>query len=101
MEGKSMIQKEVTYEVKLAAIRFLGRNITSSELNLYLYLDHEVKNSCSGWSYSKLTLEDIRVLNDLEKSGHVIYCPDRIILSRPFYDFIQSILALSYVEEFL
>lgn len=45
--------------------------------------------------------EEIKILNRLYDERHIIYSPKKIIVTRNFYDFIQDILAISYVEEFL
>lgn len=45
--------------------------------------------------------EEIKILNRLYDERHIIYSPEKIIVTRNFYDFIQDILAISYVEEFL
>lgn len=80
---------------------FLGRDITQKELRLYLYIDYSIKNSYQGWSYDKMDLEEIEILNKLYDENHLIYSPEKVIVSRKFYDFLQDILAESYVDEFI
>lgn len=79
----------------------LGREITQKELRLYPYIDYSIKNSCQGWSYDKMDLEEIEILNKLYDENHLIYSPEKVIVSRKFYDFLQDILAESYVDEFI
>ena len=80
---------------------FLGGEITQKELRLYPYIDYSIKNSCQGWSYDKMDLEEIEILNKLYDENHLIYSPEKVIVSRKFYDFLQDILAESYVDEFI
>lgn len=32
--------------------------------------------------------------------GHIIYSPEKIIVTRTFYNFMQDVLAVSYVDKF-
>ena len=45
--------------------------------------------------------EEFSILNTLYDEGHLIYSPEKIIVSKDFYNFMQEILALGYIEEFL
>lgn len=90
----------LTTEIQNKANSFLKREISQKELRLYPYIDYSIKNGCQGWSYSKID-EEIKILNRLYDERHIIYSPEKIIVTRNFYDFIQDILAISYVEEFL
>lgn len=45
--------------------------------------------------------EEIKILNRLYREGYIIYSPEKVIVTRIFYNFMQDILAMSYVEEFL
>lgn len=91
----------LTTEIQNKANSFLKREISQKELRLYPYIDYSIKNGCQGWSYSKMDEKEIKILNRLYDERHVIYSPEKIIVTRNFYDFIQDILAISYVEEFL
>ena len=64
-------------------------------------LHYCLKNACQGWSYGKMDLEEIDVLNKLYEEKHLIHSTERILVSREFYDFMQDILAIGYVEEFI
>lgn len=91
----------LTDEIKERALKFLGREISQKELRLYPYIDYSIKNACQGWSYSKLDSEEIEILNKLYDESHLVYSPEKIMISRKFYDFVQDVLALGYVEDFL
>lgn len=45
--------------------------------------------------------EEIKILNKLYDEKHIVYYPDKIIVTRKFYNYIQDILATGYVEEFI
>lgn len=91
----------LTTEIQNKANSFFKREISQKELRLYPYIDYSIKNGCQGWSYSKMNEEEIKILNRLYDEGYIIYSPEKIIVTRNFYNFMQDILAISYVEEFL
>ena len=91
----------LTNKIQTKARAFLQREISQKELRLYPYIDYCIKNGCQGWSYSKIDEEEIKILNRLLSEGCIIYSPEKIIVTRIFYNFMQDILAMSYVEEFL
>lgn len=78
------------------AKKFLGEEITTKELRLYPYLDYVVKNK--GYiEITKVDDEELDIVTTRQVQGHLKLTSQRIYLSRPFYDFIQDILADSYV----
>ena len=91
----------LTDKIQAKAKKFLQREISQKELRLYPYIDYSIKNGCQGWSYSKMDEEEIKILNRLCSEGYIIYSPEKVIVTRIFYNFMQDILAISYVEEFL
>ena len=91
----------LTDNIQKKAKEFLKREITVKELRLYPYIDYSIKNNCQGWSFTKITPEEKEILDRLMDEKHLVYSPEKIIISRQFYDYMQNILALSYVEEFL
>lgn len=91
----------LTNEIQEKAKAFLGREISVRELRLYPYIDFSIKNNCQGWSYTKLLSEEISVLNRLLEEGHLAYSPEKVIVSRKFYSYMQEVLAIGYVESFL
>ena len=54
-----------------------------------------------GWSYEKINPEEVKILNKLDREEHIIYSPEKIMVSKPFYDYMQDVLAISYVQDFL
>ncbi len=90
----------LTDEIKEKSKMFLGREITQKELRLYPYIDYSIKNACQGWSYDKMDSEEVSILDKLCDENHLIYSPEKVIVSRKFYDFMQDVLATGYVEEF-
>lgn len=94
--GRGML----TEEAKKYALDFLKREISVKELRLYPYIDYCLKNSTS-WSLNKINKEEIDILNILEKEGHIAYSSERVFCTIKFYDYIQKMMALTYVESFL
>lgn len=45
--------------------------------------------------------EEIEILNRLYDERHIIYSPEKIIVTRNFYNYMQDVLAMGYVEEFI
>lgn len=92
----------LTNEIQEKAKAFLGREISVRELRLYPYIDFSIKNkNCQGWSYAKLSKEEFPILNRLSEEGHLLYSPEKVIVSRKFYSYMQEVLAIGYVESFL
>lgn len=91
----------LTNNIQEKAMTFLNREISQKELRLYPYIDYSIKNACQGWSYLKMDEEEIKILNRLYDEGHIIYSPEKVIVTRNFYNFMQDILASGYVEEFI
>lgn len=91
----------LTDKIQEKAVSFLNREITQKELRLYPYIDYSIKNGCYGWSYDKMDEEEIKILNKLYDEKHIVYYPDKIIVTRKFYNYIQDILPTGYVEEFI
>lgn len=90
----------LTDDIQHIAKKFLQREISIKELRLYPYIDYCIKNG-QGWSYEKIDTEEIKILNELNQEEHIIYSPEKIIVSKPFYDYMQDVLAISYVQDFL
>lgn len=91
----------LTDKIQEKAMKFLKREISQKELRLYPYIDYCLKNACQGWSYGKMDSKEMEILNKLYDEKHIIYSPEKIIVSREFYDYIQDVLAIGYVEDFL
>lgn len=91
----------LTEDVQHMAKKFLRRGISVEELRLYPYIDYCIKNGGQGWSYEKINPEEVKILNKLDREEHIIYSPEKIMVSKPFYDYMQDVLAISYVQDFL
>lgn len=90
---------QLTEEISKKAKEFLGREIDTTELRLYPYLDYCTKNSGS-IDMRKIDNIEVGILEKLEEEGHIetygLY--SYFSMSKDFYDFIQEILWLAYVE---
>lgn len=76
---------------------FLGEEITIKELRLYPYLDYVWKNGgCI--ELSKITREENNIIKKRASEGHMIKEGTSIYPTREFYDYVQDILADTYVE---
>lgn len=91
----------LTDNIQEKAVTFLNRTISQKEFRLYPYIDYSIKNACQGWSYSKMDEEEIKILNRLYDEGHIFYSPEKVIVTRSFYNFMQDMLAAGYVEVFI
>ena len=45
--------------------------------------------------------EEIEILNRLYDERHIIYSSEKVIVTRNFYNYLQDVLAMGYVEEFI
>ena len=79
------------------AKKFLGEEITQKELRLYPFIDYTIKNG--GYlDRSKIDDEERKILNERISQRHIFRSYDGyIFVSREFYDFMQDVLADSYV----
>lgn len=91
----------ITEQIQEKSKKFLGRQLSQKELRLYPYIDYCIKNACQGWDYEKINSDELDILDQLYKENHIIYSSEKIIVSRDFYNFIQDVLADSYVIEFI
>lgn len=91
---------KLTEEIEEKAVAFLGRKISQKELRLYPYIDFCLKN-CGAWDYGKMNEDEFKILNKLYAEKHIIYSPEKIVITRKFYNYMQDVLAISYVWEFL
>lgn len=85
----------LTESVQVISRDFLGREIDTTELRLYPYIDYALKNE--GLDIDKLSREEIDLLYDYVASGYVKgFCPT--IVTREFYNYLQDVLAVAYVR---
>jgi len=87
---------QLTDEIQGLAKGFLGREINTTELRLYSYLDYQMKNEqkldprhCNG--------DDRKVLAILRSEGHIEGGASGLLMTKEFYDYINQVLWLSYV----
>lgn len=96
MKNRGML----TDEIQKISKDFLGREITIRELRLYPFLDYCLKNDWE-WNLSKLNKEEKDILEELQDAKHLIFSISIFRCTKEFYDYIQLILAESYVPEFV
>lgn len=90
----------LTDDIQKIAKDFLGREITIEELRLYPYLDYVLKNHFA-LEPRKINKIEMNILSILEKEFHVLVGEYYFRCTREFYDYIQNVLAISYVPCFL
>lgn len=91
-----MARGKLTEQIQTLAKEFLGREITTTELRLYPYLDYVIKNEqiikpthCNG--------EDRKVLAELRAARHIEGGASGLSMTKEFYDYINQVLWYSYV----
>ena len=87
---------KLTDEIQDLAKGFLGREITTTELRLYHYLDYLMKNE-QRIDPNKCNSEDRLVLSVLRKERHIEGGASRLSMTKEFYDYINQVLWLGYV----
>ena len=88
---------KLTETIKLTSKIFLGEEIDQTELRLYPYIDYCLKNG-GYMEPRKTSAEEKRIIEKRKNEGHMFVRTDgTITVTRPFYDFIQDILADAYV----
>ena len=98
MSNKEFRRGCLTDEIQQEAKKFLGREITTRELRLLPYIDYCLKNAFA-FDNSKINDEERNILKQWENENCLVYSWVRGIEStKEFYDFIQRVLWLGYVE---
>lgn len=87
---------QLTEEINNMAKSFLGREITTTELRLYPYLDFVMKNE-QHIDPRKINAEETVILSTLRKEGHISGGASGMSMTKEFYDYIQGIIWLGYV----
>ena len=86
------------------SLKVLNREITERERRLYAYVDFYLKNG-GIIEFRKINAEEEDILFALQKEKHIKLEESGInfkcVCTREYYDYIQDILADSYVEEWL
>lgn len=88
---------KLTPEIQAIAKKFLGREITVTELRLYPYLDYVLKNNHT-LGENKINDDDRRVLGKLWQEKHISAGLENFTVTKEFYDYIQQVLWLGYAK---
>lgn len=88
----------LTNEIQAIAKEYLGREITTKELRLYPYIDYCLKNGGKIDIY-KIDDPEYEILLNYDENKLYLAFGGYIKVSKEFYDYIQKVLWLSYVED--
>lgn len=88
----------LTNEIKSMAKNFLGREINTTELRLYPYLDYVMKNN-QRIDPRVINQDDREVLKHLKSEGYIEGGASGLSMTKEFYDYINQILWYSYVVD--
>ena len=89
----------LTDEIQTIAKEYLGREITTTELRLYPYIDYCIKNG-GYMDRRKMNNEELDILDNYNEKTQIRRdFAGYVSVSKEFYDYIQKVLWLSYVEE--
>ena len=87
----------LTQEIKDISKKFLGREIDQEELRLYPYLDYCLKNF-NRYEQQKLSLEENKIMMQLCMEGHMKVTDKTVEVTKKFFDYLQEVLWISYIE---
>lgn len=90
--GKGQLNEKIQELAKA----FLGREITTTELRLYPYLDFVMKNS-QKIDQQKLNEADAEILQDLQLHNHIGIDWTKLTMTKKFYDYMNQVLWYGYV----
>ena len=78
---------------------FFGRELSLIELRLFPYIDYCLKN-CGRYDPLKMNKQEIRILHKYKKMypQHFDFGMREIWISKEFYNFIQEVLWVTYVN---
>lgn len=88
---------EVTPEVQELAVKLMGREITKTELRLMVHIDYCLKNFHE-IDERRLNDEDDDVLYKWQQEEHCWVVAEIVTCTREFYNILQEILWLAYVD---
>ncbi len=86
----------LTEDIQKIAKAFLGREITTTELRLYPYLDYQMKNE-QRVDPRRLNQEDRNILRILREERHIDGGASGLKMTKEFFDYINQVLWLGYV----
>lgn len=87
---------QLTDEIQGLAKDFLSREIDTTELRLYPYLDYQMKNE-QKLDPRHCNDDDRKVLKVLRSEGHIEGGASGLSMTKEFYDYINRVLWLGYV----
>ena len=88
---------KLTESIKTTSKIRLGEEISQTELRLYAYIDYCLKNG-GRIDPRKISTEEKAIIEKRKNQGHIFVRTDGITtVTRPFYDFMQDVLADAYV----
>jgi len=87
---------QLTDEIQGLAKDFLGREIDTTELRLYPYLDYQMKNE-QKLDPRHCNSDDRKVLATLRREEHIEGGASGLSMTKEFYDYINQVLWLGYV----
>jgi len=94
-----MARGTLTDTIQSISKNFLNRKITVRELRLYPYIDFVMKNG-KRLDPRKINGEEEQILSILNEEGHLSGgAGEKLHITKPFYDFMQEVLYISYVLE--
>lgn len=88
----------LTDEIKEFAEKFLGREFDITELRLYPYLDYCLKNG-GKYESKRVNWEEEKIMMQLAFECRMKVEENSFSVTKSFYDFIQEVLWMSYVED--
>ena len=89
----------LTDEIQAIAKEYLGREITTKELRLYPYIDYCLKNG-GHMDRRKMDDEEFDILLGYDRKTQLkLDYQSYVSVSKEFYDYIQKVLWISYVED--
>lgn len=91
-----MVRGMLNQEIEEMAKQFLGREITTTELRLYPYLDYLMKNE-QRIDPNRINQEERNVLAILRQEGHIEGGASGLSMTKEFYDYINQVLWIGYV----
>jgi len=94
--GVDMARGQLNEKAQNIAKKFLNREIDTTELRLYPYLDFLMKNE-QIIDIRKCNQDDRNVLSVLRKEGHIEGGASGLAITKEFYDYINEILWHTYV----
>lgn len=88
----------LTPQIQREAQKFLRYEMTTKELRLLPYIDYCLKNRFD-FDPRRISQEEFAILDKWQSEGYLMYSRHRgINVKRRFYNFIQRVLWLGYVE---